>query len=186
MDFKVNKIIIETERLILRAYQEDDLNDFYEYCQVEGVGEAAGWLHHKDINESQRILNIFLKQDTTFAIVYKENKKVIGSIGIKDTQEIKPEFKSYLASEIGYVLSKDYWGKGLMSEAIKTVINYLFENTQLQILYCGHFIGNNKSKRVIEKAGFTFFTDGTFQSSQLNKTFAEKFYYLLNPLLPLQ
>ena len=49
-DFEINGKVIETERLILRPFREEDLGDFYEYASVEGVGEMAGWKHHESID----------------------------------------------------------------------------------------------------------------------------------------
>ena len=84
-NFKLNGIRLETERLILRPFQPNDLRDFNEYASVEGVGERAGWKHHETMEESERILEHFIEEDKTFAIVFKENNKVIGSLGIENT-----------------------------------------------------------------------------------------------------
>ena len=154
--FKINEFVIETERLILRPFKQSDLHDFYEYASVPGVGEMAGWKHHETIEKSQEILDIFIKEDKTFAIVLKENNKVIGSLGIEKygLEDKLTEFNSYYGREIGYVLSKDYWGKGIMPEAVMAVINYLFNNLQFDFLTCGYYDFNNQSKRVQEKCGF--------------------------------
>lgn len=154
--FKINGLKIETERLILRAFKQSDLEDFFEYAKVEGVGERAGWKHHESREESQQILNSFINHDKTFAIVLKENNKVIGSIGIEEygMEESLTEFFEYQGREIGYVLSKDYWGKSIMPEAVKAVINYLFNELNLDFLTCGYYVFNNQSKRVQEKCGF--------------------------------
>jgi len=58
--------------------------------------------------------------------------------------------------EIGYVLSKDYWGRGLMPEAVKAVIQYLFEAENLDFIIAGHFKRNAQSARVIQKCGFAY------------------------------
>ena len=83
-NFKINGIVIETERLILRPFEQSDLDDFYEYASVEGVGEMAGWKHHENKEKSQSILDLFITEDKTFAIVLKENNKVIGSLGVEE------------------------------------------------------------------------------------------------------
>ncbi len=155
-NFKINGIKIETERLILRSFKITDLDDFYEYAKVEGVGERAGWKHHSNKEETQQILNNFINHDKTFAIVLKENNKVIGSIGVEEygMESALTEFHKYKGRELGYVLSKDYWGKGIMTEAIKSVINYLFNEIGLDFLLCGHYDFNIQSKRVQEKCGF--------------------------------
>ncbi len=154
--FKINGIQIETERLILRPFEQSDLDDFFEYAKVEGVGERAGWKHHESKDESQQILNSFISHDKTFAIVLKENNKVIGSLGVEEygMEEALTEFFEYQGREIGYVLSKDYWGKGLMPEAVKAVIDYLFNVRKLDFLTCGYYEFNNQSKKVQEKCGF--------------------------------
>ena len=155
-NFKINGIVIETQRLILRPFKQSDLDDFYEYASVDGVGEMAGWKHHESKDESQGILDLFITEDKTFAIVLKENNKVIGSLGVEEygMEEALSEFYEYQGREIGYVLSKDYWGKGLMPEAVKAVIDYLFNVQKLDFLTCGYYEFNNQSKKVQEKCGF--------------------------------
>ena len=155
-NFKIGELVIETERLILRPFKQSDLHDFNEYASVPGVGEMAGWKHHETIEKTQEILDMFIKEDKTFAIVFKDNNKVIGSLGVEKygLEDKLSEFNSYYGREIGYVLSKDYWGKGIMSEAVGAVINYLFNDLKLDFLTCGYYDFNNQSKRVQEKCGF--------------------------------
>lgn len=155
-EFKVNNKIIETKRLILRAFTLEDLDDFYEYASVEGVGERAGWAHHKSKQESQEILKRFIAEDKTFAICLKKDGKVIGSLGVEKygLEESLTEFNGYLGREIGYVLAKPYWGKGIMPEAVTAVIEYLFKEIGLDFLICGYYDFNAQSKRVQEKCGF--------------------------------
>lgn len=69
-EFKLNAVQIETERLLLRPFCRGDLQDFYAYASVPGVGERAGWKHHESLEESRDILDIFIEEDKTFAIVY--------------------------------------------------------------------------------------------------------------------
>ena len=73
---------LKTKRLILRDFLSTDLNDFYEYASVVGVGELAGWLPHQNLEQSKNILENFIAAGNEYAIVYKKNKKVIGSLGI--------------------------------------------------------------------------------------------------------
>lgn len=154
--YKINGKVIETERLILRPFKQSDLDDFYEYASVEGVGEMAGWIHHENKEKSQQILNLFINEDKTFAICLKDNQKVIGSLGIEEygMEEELTEFNAYKGREIGYVLSKDYWGQGIMAEAVKAIISYLFNELDFDFLTCGYFEFNHQSKRVQEKCGF--------------------------------
>lgn len=154
--FDITGVVLETERLILRPWNEGDLDDLYEYASVPDVGERAGWIHHQNKEESLRILAHFIEGKHTFALVLKENGKVIGSLGIEeyDGEDKLSEFFDYLGRSIGYVLSKDYWGRGLMTEAVKRVIAYLFDELGYDFLLCGRFDTNPASGRVQEKCGF--------------------------------
>lgn len=181
MDIKVDiaNYKIETERLILRPWKESDLSDFYEYASVEGVGEMAGWKHHKSIEESKKILDLFVSEKKTFAIVYKENNKVIGSLGLEEPWTNDEDgYNDLRIREIGYVLSKDYWGMGLMSEAVKEVIKFLFDEIKVDAVAICHFDHNNQSRRVIEKSGFKFVKSGTFYAKQLDLTIQDMQYIL--------
>ena len=144
---------LETERLILLPFRESDAEDFYAYARVEGVGEAAGWTHHKSIDESRAILADFIKNDDVYALELKENGRVVGSLGLHATDngaQYSPQ------RELGYVLARDQWGKGLMTEAAARAARFAFEEMGLKTLWCAHFMGNDRSRRVIEKTGFRF------------------------------
>lgn len=156
----ISKVILETERLILRPWKNEDLNDFYEYASVNGVGQMAGWNPHKSKEESQEILNLFITHKKTFALELKENKKVIGSVGLEEIKiDLGEPYTSLTGREIGYVLSKEYWGKGLMPEAVMRVMEYCYKELECEFLQCCHYLGNEQSKRVIEKVGFQYVQD---------------------------
>ena len=175
----VTNTILETERLIIRTWQESDLDDFYAYASVPGVGEMAGWPHHQSIDTSRQILEKFMAGKNEFALYHKGDKKVIGSLGIHSSWANEDdEFKHLKLKEIGFVLSKAYWGQGLMPEAVKVVINYCFTQLGLDALTCGHFKSNPQSRRVIEKCGFKYLKDDIFYSNQLDKHFDDMKYIL--------
>lgn len=151
----ITGVALHTERLTLRPWKETDLEDFYAYASVKGVGEMAGWTAHKDIEESRTILSHFIRNKKTFALEYQG--RAIGSLGIEQYNEAHyPELDALQGREIGYVLSKDYWGQGLMPEAVKALIRYLFKVENLDFILVGHFDRNRQSARVIEKCGFRY------------------------------
>ena len=159
----ITGLTLKTDRLVLRPFRESDLQDFYDYAKVDGVGQMAGWLPHKNIEESRKILDMFIREKKTFAL--ELGGKVIGSLGIEFYNEKDyPEFSHLTGREIGYVLSKDYWGQGLMPEAVNAVIRYLFETEDLDFLICGHFERNARSRRVIEKCGFRYIRTVRFET----------------------
>lgn len=151
----ITNVVLTTDRLTLRPFRDSDLQDFYEYSRVDGVGQMAGWMPHKSPEESRAILDMFIREKKTLALEHQG--KVIGSLGVECYNEKNyPELAQLQGREIGYVLAKDYWGQGLMPEAVQAVIDYLFETENLDFLICGHFDRNARSRRVIEKCGFRY------------------------------
>ena len=157
-EINISNVILETDRLILRAWEITDLDDFFEYASVEGVGEKAGWEHHKSKDKSLEILKMFMEEKKVFAIVLKENQKVIGSIGIEElSEELDKDLDNLLGRELGYVLNKDYWNKGIMTEAVSKVVDYCFNTLKLNFLMASYFNHNIASKRVLENLNFKFY-----------------------------
>ena len=151
----ITGIVLRTQRLILRPWRQEDLDDFYEYASVDGVGQMAGWLPHESKETTQMILDSFITHKKTFAL--ELDGKVIGSLGIENYKEDEfPELDVLRGRSIGYVLSKDYWGQGLMSEAVKAVQAYLFGTLGYDFLIVSHYDFNKQSQRVIEKSGFHY------------------------------
>ena len=169
----LKNVVLETDRLILREWKETDLDDFFEYASVDGVGQMAGWQPHKNIEESKFILDMFIRESKTFAVVLKENNKAIGSVGIENLSAEISGYENLVGRELGYVLNKDYWGQGLMPEAVKAVITYCFDTAGCDYLLCSCSPVNTQSARVMEKCGFHFvmdkmrtLTDGTSRISK--------------------
>lgn len=177
MQFEDN-ISLSTPRLKLRLFQEDDLFDFFQYASVPGVGEMAGWRHHKSLEESKVILQMFISEKNVLSITEKETNKVIGSIGVHAAKFNQGEFSHNRIIEIGYVLSKDYWGRGLVVEALKMVLCYLFKVQNFELVSVGHFKTNIQSKRVIEKSGFIYHSDDVYYAKQLDMYFEESKYII--------
>ena len=175
-------VVLETERLIIREWNGIDLEDFFEYAKVDGVGQMAGWSPHTSIQESKTILEMFIKEKKTFALELKENHKVIGSLGLETLSLLlSNEYENLVGREIGYVLSKDYWGKGLMPEAVNSLIKFCFEKENYDYLMCSHSVINSQSKRVIEKSGFRFVKENT-RIARNGDEHISLYYVLDNPL----
>lgn len=148
---------LETDRLILRPFQETDLNDLYSYAKNPNIGPNAGWKPHESMDESKSILSNFIDDDEVLAIVWKENNKVIGSLGLHKDQLRSADNVRML----GYVLSEDYWGRGIITEASRALMAYAFTDLGLLMLTVHHYSYNQKSRRVIEKCGFAY--EGTLR-----------------------
>ena len=160
----VTGVALHTRRLTLRPWHQEDLQDFFEYASVEGVGQMAGWLPHKNAGETQKILDSFISKKKTFALDCQG--KVIGSLGIEEYREENyPALADVRCRALGFVLSKEYWGQGLMPEAVEAAIQWLFEEVQLDAILCAHFVWNTQSARVQQKCGFRPFAVGTYETS---------------------
>lgn len=150
-------MILETERLILRNFKPTDIEDYWEYVQMPNVGPRAGWPAYTDKSKAvERLEQVECVTPHQFAIVYKELNKVIGSIELMDCKEdrypnlvIEPGSK-----EIGFVLSETFWGKGIMTEACKAVMEFAFEILNVENIYIGHAKANIGSGKVQDKLGF--------------------------------
>jgi putative acetyltransferase len=147
---------IETQRLILRGWRLADLEDLYEYARHPDVGPLAGWEPYASREESFAALKSFIEEDDRWAIVLKETGKVIGALRLYPDENRGNFSANHSANLINYVLSADYWGKGYMTEAVKRVVQYAFEETNTKLLSVFHLPHNLRSKRVIEKCGFQY------------------------------
>ena len=145
-------MILETERLILRPWEESDAEECYRYAKDPRVGPAAGWPVHTDAENSRRVIREILMVPETYAIVLKETGLPIGSIGLHRNDLAAKEDEM----ELGYWLGVPYWGRGLVPEAAREVLRHAFEDLDLARVWCGYYDGNEKSKRVQEKLGFIY------------------------------
>lgn len=159
----VSDVILEGDRIRLRAFKKDDLEDFYLYAKTPGLGESAGWFHHESIEDSKKILDKFIRDKNILAI--EKDGQVIGSIGIHPYDEdFFEDLNDKKAVEIGFVLSQDYHRQHLMTESLELVLDYLFNDIGLDAVAGGHFRGNFKSKNIHKKFNYKYF------SSHLVKT----------------
>ena len=145
-------MILQTKRLILRPWSENDAEELYKYASDPEVGPPAGWPPHTSAYNSREIIRTVLSAPETYAICLKENGKPIGSVGLhrNDLAEKDDEY------ELGYWIGKPFWGQGLIPEASRELLRYAFEDLGMNRIWCGYYDGNEKSRRVQEKLGFVF------------------------------
>ena len=148
-------MILETERLILRPFEDSDAESIYKYAKDPDIGPVAGWQPHTSIENSLEIIRNVLSAPENYAICLKPNNEAIGSIGLMIGNGSNIDIKNNEA-EIGYWIGKPFWGQGLIPEAARELIRHAFIDLELQNLWCGYFDGNEKSKRAQEKCGFTY------------------------------
>lgn len=145
----------ETERLLLRPWWESDAEDLYTYAKDPRVGPAAGWPVHTGVENSRDIIRNVLSAPETYALVLKDSGHAVGSIGLK-LGEASDLGIPDTEAELGYWVGVPYWGLGLIPEAVRVLLQYAFEELGLDCVWCGYYDGNEKSKRVQDKCGFTY------------------------------
>lgn len=167
----ITGVLLRSDRLILRPFEAGDLEDFYQYAKVPGVGEMAGWPHHENREVSQNILNSFIEGKKTLAIVHQQDQRVIGSVGIERYDEALAgaDFAHLRCRELGFVLSRAYWRQGYMTEAVQTVMAYCFQKLKLDGLFCAYFLRNEASAGLQEKLGFTPLKKSVTLTTRLGK-----------------
>ena len=144
---------IETERLLLRPFRESDAEAFFKCCQNPNIGNNAGWKPHGSLEESQEILrSVFISQSGIWAIILKEDGRLIGSVGIiPDPKRENPQ-----ARMLGYWLDESHWGKGYMTEAVQSVLDYGFNTLQLNLITANCYPHNERSQQVLKRHGFIY------------------------------
>lgn len=155
-------MILETERMILRPWEETDAEDLYRYASNPDVGPIAGWPVHTSVENSCEIIRDVLSAPETYAVVLKETAgagaetgHAVGSVGLmigKASNFGLPDTEG----EIGYWIGVPFWGRGLIPEAVREMLRYGFEDLKLSKIWCAYFDGNEKSKRAQEKCGFIY------------------------------
>ena len=152
---------LETDRLILRPFRAEDAQAMYaNWASDPEVTKFLSWPTYKSIDDAHAILNQWLESYDNpefyqWAIVLKELGQPIGSISV-----VNLDNRVDLA-EIGYCIGKVWWGRGIMPEAVKTVMAFLFEEVGMQRLEAGHDPENSASGAVIRKCGFRY--EGTLR-----------------------
>lgn len=149
------KQLIETERLILRPWKESDAESLYEYAKDPEVGPIAGWPAHTSVENSLEIIKNVLSEDETYAVCLKSDNKAIGSIGLFPPTQAQITV-SDTEIEVGYWIGVPFWGNGYIPEAVRALQKYAFEELGCTAMWCGHYDGNEKSRRCQEKCGFKY------------------------------
>ena len=160
-------MVLETERLLLRPWDETDAEECYRYAKDPRVGPIAGWPPHTSAEHSRQVIRDALRAPETYAIVLKETGLPIGSIGLhrNDLAEGDDEM------ELGYWIGVPHWGRGYAPEAARALLRHAFEELKLARVWCGYYEGNACSRRVQEKLGFQYqWTSENVPVPQLGET----------------
>lgn len=146
---------LETKRLILRPWRDTDAADLYEVAKDERVGNMAGWPRHTSVEVSAEVIRTVFNSPEAFAIELKENRRVVGCVGILIGTNSNFEVNEQ-EGEIAYWIGVPYWGIGLTPEAVREVMHHSFKTLNLKALWCGYYDNNTQSYSVQSKCGFRY------------------------------
>ena len=143
---------IRTERLLIKT---PEIDDKFELTQLINDKDVIKWLseipfpytlcHAEEFIERSR--ERVLKQESYNFMIFQD-KKMIGGIGLS-------EFNNK-SCQVGYWLGKKYWGNGFATEALKSILDFGFDQLSLEKIYAAYKIGNEGSIRVLNKSGFEY------------------------------
>lgn len=144
---------MQTDRIILRPWQESDAEMLYKYASDPDVGMRAGWPPHKSVEESLEIIRTVFAIPTIWAVELKETGEPIGCMGYMLEHDLNiPARKD--EPLVGYWIGKPYWNKGICTEALQLMLDHIRRETNYTSLVSSHYIDNPASGRVMEKCGF--------------------------------
>lgn len=170
--------VIDTERLILRPWQESDAESLYKYASDPAIGPIAGWPPHTSVKDSLNVIRTVFAAPETYAVILKETNEPVGCIGIMFGDSSRSAEMLENEAEIGYWIGKPYWGLGLIPEAVRRLLQRCFEELGMAAVWCVYYDGNTKSRRVMDKCGFSFHHTEKGKTSALGDVRTEHFMKL--------
>lgn len=180
--------VLETRRCILRKIELSDADHLYEYLSKDEVTRYYDVETLASKKEAEELIHGLLQRykigrQIRWGITLKNSHKLIGTCGFHALE------REHFKAEVGYELHPDYWGKGIMTEALAKVIHYGFLEMGLNRIEAFYMPANIASKKVLEKNGFQyegllrkrFFTKGEFVDVALCSLLREEYLLALSP-----
>ncbi len=152
-------MFLETDRLILRKFREEDFPDFCAYAMDLEMCHMMG-NDPMDTEEAARVTFDWLKdkEERSYVLVLKETGRAIGNLNVTPVPEhlLKlPALAGKQGKSLSFCVSRHYQRQGLMSEAVRAVIARLFGEESMDYVQCGYFDFNAVSHAFQEKLGFS-------------------------------
>jgi len=147
---------LETERLILRPVTAADAPAVFLYCSNPAVTRMTLFETHQTLDDARWFVNDYARsrymarEPDPFAVVLKDDplRTMIGSLGCHWASQPNGTM------ELGYSLAEPYWGRGLVAEAARPVVGFVFDEYAVERIQAQVFVGNDPSERVLQKLGF--------------------------------
>ncbi|GAB2565131.1 GNAT family N-acetyltransferase [Gracilibacillus alcaliphilus] len=156
---------LESERLILRKMERTDLQDIHNYASDLKLSKYLTWETHRTLADTESFIEHILTQykhtdKGPWVIVWKENTRVIGTINLGRNQK-------HYSAELAFAISRNYWRKGIGTEAVQQLLLFGFEKLELERIYARCHPENIASYKLMEKSGMTY--EGTLRKSMRRK-----------------
>jgi [ribosomal protein S5]-alanine N-acetyltransferase len=157
---------LETDRLSLRKMTLDDAEAVFAYASDTEVSRYTLWERHHSTKDSRAFLKLVIQKyenggEPDWGIVYKDDHRFVGACGLVNWET------EHARAEVGFVLSREYWGRVLMPEAVRALISFGFERMNLNRVEARCIVENVASARVMEKAGMAY--EGTLRQREYIK-----------------
>jgi len=157
---------LPTHRLLLRRLREDDADDLFAYASDPGVTATLTWDTHLSVDDSLEFIRTVVAsyerdEGAVWAIEHEPDRRVVGTISFNKL------YQSGYVGEVGYALARPYWRQGLMTEALRAVLDYGFRHMGLRRIEATCRIDNIGSYRVMEKCGMGL--DGVLRDARYVK-----------------
>ena len=156
---------IETDRLVLSHWTEDDAENEFELAKDPYIGKmCGGWKAPEDADEARETIRSVLMKEECYKICLKDGTLVGCCEILKNSRHSTTD-----DPEIGYWIGRPYWGNGYAPEAVKALLKRAFDDLDAEKIWASCYDGNEQSRRVIEKSGFTYHhTNENLFSDNLN------------------
>lgn len=169
--------MIEDKKIYLRNFVDSDTQVLYRWGRDERLHKLAGFNQFQNISQARQAAQQYASRPYSYAICLKKNHQVIGLI---ELYERGMDINSGLlkTKEIGFLIDADYEGQGLMTDALRLILNYAFKELNQVEIWAGSFENNIRSQKLLEKVGFHYVY--SYDMSQISEIFSYKEkYYLL-------
>ncbi len=161
---------LPAQRIKLRRFTLDDTNDVFEYASDDKVTEFLTWPSYTKLDDiSEVIEQYYFQKPDVWAIELVQEKKCIGAIDLRVSEE-------HEKGSFGYVLNRNYWDHGYMTETLNTLIDFAFNVLKLNRIEATHYVGNEGSGKVMVKCNMKYEGVG-LQEVKIRDVFRDVVHY---------
>ncbi len=170
--------MIETERLILRKYNEEDFDDYFEIMSQPDVASKCCLVPVKNRCLAEaNFKHAILKQNENYAVVLKVSNKIVGEVQLTNVVYCPEKLKDKRIKELGVVLNEQFHHQGIMTEATKEILKYGFEDLKLDAVIAKSLADNESSLHLLKRCGLKFY------SKKLEKIYKNERKYIITSII---